>query len=50
MAVFVATGALTAYGAVSALMSGGVSAVSETFSAGVEADVKRLGEFLFRQG
>ena len=58
MAGFVASDALTARAAVSALMCGGVSAVSETFSTGAEADAKsnskeiakRLEEFLFRQG
>ncbi len=58
MALFVATGALAGHAAVSTLVSGGVSAASEKFSANVEADArrtakeiaKRLGEFFVRQG
>jgi hypothetical protein len=58
MAVFVGAGALAGHAAVSTLVSGGVSAASEKFSANVEADAKRtakeiakrLGEFFVRQG
>jgi hypothetical protein len=57
MALFVGAGALMGHAAVSALVSGGVSAASEKFSANVEADAKRtakdiakqLGEFFVRQ-
>ena len=58
MAVFVGAGALAGHAAVSTLVSGGVSAASEKFSANVEADAKRtakevakrLGQFFVRQG
>ncbi len=58
MAVFVGAGALAGHAAVSTLVSGGVSAASEKFSANVEADAKRtakeiakrLGEFFVQQG
>jgi hypothetical protein len=58
MAVFVGAGALAGHAAVSTLVSGGVSAASEKFSANVEADAKRtakeiakrLGQFFIRQG
>ena len=58
MAVFVGAGALAGHAAVSALVSGGVSAASEKFSANVEADskrtakeiAKRLGAFFVQQG
>jgi hypothetical protein len=58
MAVFMGAGALAGHAAVSALVSGGVSAASEKFAANVEADTKRtakdiakrLGEFFVRQG
>jgi len=58
MAVFVATGALAGHAAVSALVSGGVSAASEKYAVNVEADAsrtakknaKRLGDFFIQQG
>jgi len=58
MAVFVGAGALAGHAAVSTLVSGGVSAASEKFSANVEADAKRtakeiakrLGAFFVQQG
>ncbi len=58
MALFVATGALAGHAAVSTLVSGGVAAASEKFSANVEADAKRtakeiakrLGVFFVGQG
>lgn len=58
MAVFVGAGALMGHAAVSTVVSGGVSAASEKFSANVEADAKRtakeiarrLGQFFVRQG
>jgi hypothetical protein len=58
MALFVGAGALAGHAAVSTLVSGGVSAASEKFSANVEADAKRtakeiarrLSDFFFRQG
>jgi Domain of unknown function (DUF4410) len=57
MALFVGAGALMGHAAVSALVSGGVSAASEKFSANVEADAKRtakdiakkLGQFFVEQ-
>jgi hypothetical protein len=57
MAVFVGAGALAGHAAVSTLVSGGVSAASEKFSANVEADAKRtandiakkLGQFFVEQ-
>jgi hypothetical protein len=58
MAVFVGAGALMGHAAVSTVVSGGVSAASEKFSANVEADAKRtakeiakrLGQFFVQQG
>ena len=58
MAVFVGAGALAGHAAVSTLVSGGLSAASEKFSANVEADAKRtakeiaqrLGVFFVGQG
>ena len=58
MAMFVGAGALMGHAAVSTVVSGGVSAASEKFSANVEADAKRtakeiakrLGQFFVRQG
>jgi hypothetical protein len=58
MALFVGAGALMGHAAVSTVVSGGVSAASEKFSANVEADAKRtakeiakrLGQFFVRQG
>ncbi len=57
MALFVGAGALAGHAAVSTLVSGGMSAASEKFSANVEADAKRtardiakqLGQFFVRQ-
>ena len=58
MAVFVGAGALMGHAAVATVVSGGVSAASEKFSANVEADAKRtakeiakrLGQFFVQQG
>ena len=58
MALFAGAGALAGHAAVSTLVSGGVAAASEKFSANVEADAKRtakeiakrLGEFFVQQG
>lgn len=58
MATFVGAGALMGHAAVSTVVSGGVSAASEKFSADVEADTKRtaeeiakrLGQFFVQQG